>query len=195
MDLGRRSFLARAGLSAAAAGVLARSARSLADPVTGSVDWSGVRAQFDLAPDWINLGTFYVASHPRPVREAIEAYRRQIDANPLCLEEAMFEPGHERIPDRVKAALARYVGGRPEEIALTSNTTTGLAFFVRLKLTAGQGGDEVLPILWEDNYVSLLPGEKRAILARFDTRLLAGRTPVLELEGMNVDAVSVPVTR
>ena len=127
MDLDRRSFLARAGLTAAAAGVLARTAPSLAEPATGVVDWHAVRAQFDLSPDWINLGTFYLASHPKPVREAIEAFRRQLDANPLWLEEAMFDPGRERIPDRVKAALARYIGGRPEEIALTSNTTTGLA--------------------------------------------------------------------
>ncbi len=139
MDLDRRSFLARAGLTAAAAGVLAQSARSLADPTTGAVDWRAVRAQFDLSPEWINLGTFYLASHPKPVREAIEAYRRQIDANPLFLEEAMFEDGHESLPDRVKAALARYIGGRPEEIALTSNTTTGLALVYNgLRVRPGQ---------------------------------------------------------
>ncbi len=139
MDLDRRSFLARAGLTAATAGVLARPARTLADAATGAVDWRAVRAQFDLSPDWINLGTFYLASHPRPVREAIEGYRRRLDANPLFLEEAMFEPGHERLPDRVKAALAGYLGGRPEEIALTSNTTTGLALVYNgLRVRPGQ---------------------------------------------------------
>ena len=34
---------------------------------------------------------------------------------------------------------------------------------MRLKVNKGKGGDEVLPVLWEDNYVSLLPGEKREI--------------------------------
>jgi len=141
VDLDRRSFLARAGLSAAVAGWPAIPARALAKSTSGAVDWSDVRAQFDLAPGWINLATFFLSSHPRPVREAIEAYRRRIDANPLYLEEVMFdvEPGHERLPERVKGALAEYVGGRPDEIALTSNTTTGLALVYNgLRIRPGQ---------------------------------------------------------
>jgi Exo-beta-D-glucosaminidase Ig-fold domain len=29
-----------------------------------------------------------------------------------------------------------------------------------LKVNRGQNGEEILPVLWEDNYVSLMPGEK-----------------------------------
>jgi hypothetical protein len=32
---------------------------------------------------------------------------------------------------------------------------------VHLKITRGEGGEEVVPIYWEDNYFSLLPGEQR----------------------------------
>jgi len=42
-----------------------------------------------------------------------------------------------------------------------------IAFFVRLKLEKGKGGGEILPVVWQDNYVSLLPGEKREITARY----------------------------
>ena len=42
-----------------------------------------------------------------------------------------------------------------------------VAFFVRLKVNKGKGGDEVLPVVWQDNYVSLLPGEKREITATY----------------------------
>jgi exo-1,4-beta-D-glucosaminidase len=41
------------------------------------------------------------------------------------------------------------------------NTGSALAFQVRLKLT--RAGEEVLPVLWEDNYFELLPGEAREI--------------------------------
>ena len=53
------------------------------------------------------------------MREAIEAYRCRLDENPLYLEGAMgFEEGtgQENLHLRAKAALARYLGGRPEEI-------------------------------------------------------------------------------
>ncbi len=105
----------------------------------GEVDWEAVRAEFDLAPDWIHLSSFFLVSHPRPVREAIERYRREIDADPLWLEEVLFEAGGKDPFTRVKAALASYVGGNPAEIALTSNTTTGLALIYNgLRLRAGQ---------------------------------------------------------
>jgi exo-1,4-beta-D-glucosaminidase len=55
------------------------------------------------------------------------------------------------------------------------------AFFVRLKLTDGKG-EEILPALWEDNYISLLPGEQRVIQASCARE----RPPKVEVEGWNV---------
>jgi selenocysteine lyase/cysteine desulfurase len=145
MGVDRRGFLARAGLTVAAAQLASRvtATTSAATPevaLTGeSVDWGWVRQQFELAPDWIHLATFFLASHPRPVREAIEAYRRLLDENPLFVEEAMFEPRHENVPLRVKTAVARYVGGQPDEVALVPNTTTGLALVYNgLRVKPGQ---------------------------------------------------------
>jgi exo-1,4-beta-D-glucosaminidase len=67
------------------------------------------------------------------------------------------------------------------------NPSKDLAFFVRLKVNKGQGGDEVLPVLWEDNYVSLLPGETRQITARYHASDLGNATPVVEVGGWNVE--------
>lgn len=96
--------------------------------LTGDISWQRVRDEFDLAPDWIHLGSFYLASNPRAVREAVERYRRALDANPLAVEE-LFEPAHkdDNPVTRTRLALAGYLGARREEIALTPNTTTGLA--------------------------------------------------------------------
>jgi exo-1,4-beta-D-glucosaminidase len=75
------------------------------------------------------------------------------------------------------------------------NPGRALAFFVRLKVTAGAGGEEILPVLWEDNYVSLLPGEKREISARYAPELLRGATPVVEVEGWNTARQSAPASK
>ena len=66
------------------------------------------------------------------------------------------------------------------------NPATSLALFVRLKLTKGAGGPEVLPVLWEDNYVSLLPGEKREVSATYRAVDLGTAKPVIEVSGWNV---------
>jgi selenocysteine lyase/cysteine desulfurase len=141
MPLDRRSFLARAGLTATAAGLAARWAPVPAGVVSaaGAPDWTAVRALFNLSPDYIHLASFFIASHPKPVRDAIDEYRRRLDANPYWLDEAMFEDAGEHIQERVKATIARYAGGRPEEIALVPNTTTGLALLYNgLRLRPGQ---------------------------------------------------------
>ncbi|MEP6643522.1 MAG: twin-arginine translocation signal domain-containing protein, partial [Acidobacteriaceae bacterium] len=91
MSLSRRNFLAGGSL-AVAAGVLSPLALEAEKKPGASAhqvsparydDWNAVRREFDLDPDYIHLGLFYIASHPRPVREAIEAYRKKLDANPF----------------------------------------------------------------------------------------------------------------
>ena len=62
-----------------------------------------------------------------------------------------------------------------------------IAFFVRLKLEKGKGGGEILPVVWQDNYVSLLPGEKREITARYHSGSLGAAKPEIEVTGMNLE--------
>jgi exo-1,4-beta-D-glucosaminidase len=66
------------------------------------------------------------------------------------------------------------------------NTGKSLAFFVRLKVNRGGGGDEILPVLWDDNYVSLLPGERRELTARYRTSALGTVKATVELSGWNL---------
>ena len=73
-----------------------------------------------------------------------------------------------------------------------SNPSPHLAFAVHLRLTRGEGGDEVLPILWDDNYFELLPGESREIGARYRLADLKSQPPVLEVGGWNVSAAPRP---
>jgi len=67
------------------------------------------------------------------------------------------------------------------------NPSSSLAFFVRLKVSRGARGDEILPVIWEDNYISLLPGEKREVAATYRASDLGSATPVIEVSGWNVE--------
>lgn len=97
-------------------------------------DWEWVRAQFDLAPDYVHMSSFYLASHPRSVRDEIERHRRTIDRNPL-----LAVHGQSDMPATIAAAAAEYLEGRPGEVTLTGSTTMGLALIYHgLPLRAGQ---------------------------------------------------------
>ena len=67
------------------------------------------------------------------------------------------------------------------------NPGKALAFFVRLKVTKGAKGEEVLPVVWEDNYISLLPGEKRELSATYRTSALGGAKAMVEVSGWNLE--------
>ncbi len=71
------------------------------------------------------------------------------------------------------------------------NPGTSLAFFVHLKVNQGDG-EEILPVIWEDNYFSLLPREKREVSATYAADQLHGTNPVVELQGWNVTPRTVP---
>jgi len=64
------------------------------------------------------------------------------------------------------------------------NPSDHLAFFVHVVLTDGKYGQEVLPVFWQDNYVSLLPKEVRQLTATLPTKSI--HAPSLEVGGWNV---------
>ena len=140
MTTSRRAFLAGTGLFA---GRLLAAAEKHTPPMPRLDDWSEVRRQFRLSKEHANFAGFYIASHPAPVRAAIDAWRLALDENPfLVVEHSMFESEAENAQRKVRAAVAEYLGGKQEEIALTPNTTTGLALVYHgLSL---KPGDEVL---------------------------------------------------
>ncbi|HSK73462.1 MAG TPA: aminotransferase class V-fold PLP-dependent enzyme [Pyrinomonadaceae bacterium] len=140
MSVNRRRFLFSTGLTlagaAAAYNSVSDSAFAFERAATNDMsNWANVRAQFAVSPEYIHLSSFFLVSHPRPVREAIDKYRRELDENPLlAVEEEEF--GNQF---RIEKAVAEYVGGKPEEIALTDSTTMGLALVYHgLPLRAGQ---------------------------------------------------------
>jgi selenocysteine lyase/cysteine desulfurase len=154
MPITRRNFLISGSLSLAAGALsplIAQDGKLKTSAPVDFKDWESVRREFVLAPDYIHFALFFLASHPKPVRDAIEQYRMKIDANPLLtVDSAIFEQTGENIPLQVCRALANYIGGDAQDIALTQNTTTGLALLYHgLPL---RQGDEILTTK-HDHYV------------------------------------------
>jgi exo-1,4-beta-D-glucosaminidase len=73
---------------------------------------------------------------------------------------------------------------------VAENKSDSVAFMVHPRITRGKGGDDVVPVLWSDNYFSLLPGEKMTVTASFDLSALDGATAELVVEGWNVEATA-----
>jgi selenocysteine lyase/cysteine desulfurase len=129
----RRSFLVRTGMAAGAVGLFgpcpARGgdgAPARAGCTEGPEDlstWEGVRREFDLNPSTIHMSMFYLASHPRCVRDAIDRHRRGLDANPVWYHHSNVVG----FDEAVRLAAAAYLGVDAPDIALTGSTTMGLA--------------------------------------------------------------------
>jgi isopenicillin-N epimerase len=153
LTLSRRQFLAVPAALAATSLVPGGFADALAKETPALPDlsdWDRVRRQFALDPSYAHFASFFIASHPAPVRDSIESWRRAMDRDPFqTIEHGMFGDDAHNIPLQVTTTIARYLGGRAQDIAITRSTTEGLALVYHgLPLKAG---DEVLTTV-HDHY-------------------------------------------
>jgi exo-1,4-beta-D-glucosaminidase len=91
----------------------------------------------------------------------------------------------ERLPRTTLRVRSRTeVRGADEvEHVTVANTGNALAFFVHLTVEAN--GRDVAPVIWSDNYVSLMPGEQREVTAAVHRNQLGGVRPVVRVAGWN----------
>ena len=100
--------------------------------------WENVRSKFNLTPERIHMSQMLLASHPTPVREAIEMHRKKFDENPFEYWENNWISA-----DRIVCeAAANYLKADPGEVVLTDSTTMGLAILYAGLLL--KPGNEVL---------------------------------------------------
>ena len=204
MDLTRRRFLAAAPVAftgTLGAGSLLAALEAHSAPLPDLSNWDAVRGQFALDPAWAHFASFFIASHPAPVRDAIEAWRRAMDRDPFhVIESGMFEEESKNVPLKVQTAIAKYIGGRAEDVALTRSTTEGLALIYHgLPLRAG---DEIV-VTTHDHYshhesirlanersgatarrIKLYDDAKDATLDSLVSNLLAGIGPKTRVVGL-----------
>jgi hypothetical protein len=60
------------------------------------------------------------------------------------------------------------------------------ALMVRLKAVREKSGDRILPAIYSDNYIALMPGERRTIRTELEHADTRGETPRIVVEGFNV---------
>ncbi len=166
----RRQFLVRTGAALGASLLSGLTGLPLppvrAQPEGQVAGWESVRAQFLLSADVIHMAGFFLASHPTPVRDAIERHRRGFDANPIgyWLEHEMKQEA------TVLKAAADYLAVAPADIALTDSTTMGLGLlYGGLSLRQGQ---EILTTV-HDHYSSDMSLRLRAERAGTKIRHIA----------------------
>ena len=155
--MNRRKFLQSSGLAIGTASVLTGASFSSCNSNTSSAangtvpefdgSWESVRAQFDLDHSHIQMAQMLLASHPKPVRDAIKKHRDAYDTNPATYWEEHWLEAEKT----VARAAAKYMNVDPAEIALTDSTTMGTSLlFNGMKL---KPGDEILATT-HDHYVT-----------------------------------------
>lgn len=83
------------------------------------------------------------------------------------------------------SARAMRKNGRETAQIKVSNPSSGLAFFIHLQIKQSRSERNVLPVIWQDNYFSLMPGEGKEITAAYRVTDLAGSKAVLAVDAWN----------
>ena len=139
----RREFLIAAtgsGVAALGSGPAQAAVMQAAVPAAGSFpdrnsSWAAVKQQFTIAPGIVQMTSFYLASHPKPVRDAIERHRRGLDENSVHY----IDENVARLERGVRSAASTYMGANADDLAFTDSTTMGLGLiYSGLKLKPGQ---------------------------------------------------------
>ena len=89
----------------------------------------------------------------------------------------------------VTASAIQKEGNKYKLTVTLENQGTGLAFAINPKILKQTSKVPVLPVFWEDNYISLLPKEKKVLKVEFESKYLDGEKPLLKVDGWNVNVV------
>jgi exo-1,4-beta-D-glucosaminidase len=89
------------------------------------------------------------------------------------------------------------------DVTITNTSSTpAVGFFLRADVRRGSaagtpesGDNQVVPILWSDNDVTLWPGESETLHATYRRSDLRGAAPVISVSGWNSATVDVPAGR
>ena len=94
---------------------------------------------------------------------------------------------------KVNLEAATHVERRGNQWVLTTelkNVSARPALLVRVKAVRDKSGDRILPAIYSDNYVALMPGEKRSIRTELDNADTRGERPHMVVEGFNTGQVA-----
>jgi exo-1,4-beta-D-glucosaminidase len=71
-----------------------------------------------------------------------------------------------------------------------TNTGKAVAFFVHVRALKDKNGDDILPVIFSDNYISLAPGESRTIECRYENKYADSGSPYILTSAWNLDVAN-----
>jgi exo-1,4-beta-D-glucosaminidase len=100
------------------------------------------------------------------------------------------------------AATTRQAGPDGADLAttvtITNTSSSAVAFLLRADVRRGTAGgqelsgdNELQSSLWQDNDITLFPGESQALTAGYNAADLQGATPVISVSGWNVPKIDI----
>ncbi len=94
----------------------------------------------------------------------------------------------------ILSALA-IMSGNAESVTIQLKNTDAhaLAFFIRIEVISGDEEQEILPIIYEDNFITLWPGEERIINASYKIADKGSEKTSVRIKGYNVSGKSIEV--
>jgi mannosylglycoprotein endo-beta-mannosidase len=78
------------------------------------------------------------------------------------------------------------------EVTLSNADKNPVAFFNRVSLLDGVSKKRVLPVFYDENYISVVPGGQRKVIMEFDPSLLKGKG-LVNVAGWNVKDINVEI--
>jgi exo-1,4-beta-D-glucosaminidase len=69
-----------------------------------------------------------------------------------------------------------------------TNTGKSVAFFVHVRVLKNKNADDILPVIFSDNYISLKPGESRTIECSYENKDAEEASPYVLINGWNINA-------
>lgn len=70
-----------------------------------------------------------------------------------------------------------------------TNPTDKLAFLIEIAILKNKDGESILPVFLDDNYFSLLPGEKRIVKGYYFSKDAVAKNPTLRVSGWNIKEI------
>ena len=75
------------------------------------------------------------------------------------------------------------------------NNSSNISLLNKIKLKDKETGESVLPVFFDDDYISILPNEKRTINLKVDKKYLVNKNVEMHLEGWNTKPVKLDVNQ
>ena len=147
---------------------------------------------------------YWLSSHPAEIQWKKTSYFDDPPPKDLTYSSSIYTPASPyddltqlnrlaRVRIAATASVAQGEQGPQVHVTLR-NPSDHLAFQVRLGIHSRGQEMEVLPVLWEDNYIELLPGESREVSAQYLSSGALNGSAELIVSGWNIELLTIPLT-